>query len=151
MKQEPTNTVRAALRGAGKMVRLSSPQVPALQTLLRGYPAAGRALALKTRAWVRKRAPGISEYVDPGARIAGYGFGSGYAGMICVIMPTKAGVNLGFYRGAELPDPHGLLEGTGKLHRHIKLHSPADLKRPGLAALFNSALAAWKGRTTPRG
>lgn len=38
----------------------------------------------------------------------------------------KAHVNIGFFRGAELADPDGLLEGSGKFMRHIKL-------RPGLA------------------
>src|SRR5437773_3273698 len=33
----------------------------------------------------------------------------------------KAHVNVGFFRGAEIADPHGLLEGTGKLMRHVKL------------------------------
>ena len=37
-------------------------------------------------------------------------------------------VNVGFFYGAELPDPAGLLEGTGKRMRHIKLMpgKPAD-------------------------
>lgn len=34
-------------------------------------------------------------------------------------------VNVGFFRGTEFDDPHGLLEGTGKFMRHVKL-------RPGL-------------------
>jgi hypothetical protein len=38
-----------------------------------------------------------------------------------------AHVNVGFFRGAELDDPAGLLEGTGKFMRHVKL-------RPGVAA-----------------
>ena len=38
----------------------------------------------------------------------------------------KAHVNVGFFRGAELNDPEGLLEGTGKLMRHVKLR-PADI------------------------
>jgi len=33
----------------------------------------------------------------------------------------KAHVNVGFFRGARLPDPDGLLEGTGKSMRHVKL------------------------------
>lgn len=32
-----------------------------------------------------------------------------------------AHVNVGFFRGAELPDPDHLLEGTGKFMRHVKL------------------------------
>lgn len=35
-------------------------------------------------------------------------------------------VNIGFFYGSDLLDPSGLLEGTGKRMRHIKL-------RPGLA------------------
>ncbi len=124
-------------------------RAPTIETLLRGYPPDVRALARKTRAWIGKRALGISEQVDLSARIMGFNFDRGYAGMVCVIMPTKAGVNLGFYRGAELRDPHSLLEGAGKLHRHVKLRSPADLRRPGLAALFAAALAACKSRTAP--
>lgn len=38
----------------------------------------------------------------------------------------RAHVNLGFFRGHALPDPAGLLEGTGKFMRHVKL-------RPGVA------------------
>lgn len=30
-------------------------------------------------------------------------------------------VNVGFFRGAEISDPAGLLEGTGKFMRHVKL------------------------------
>lgn len=33
----------------------------------------------------------------------------------------KAHVNLGFFHGAELDDPAGLLEGSGKFMRHVKL------------------------------
>ncbi|MEQ8565894.1 MAG: DUF1801 domain-containing protein [Deltaproteobacteria bacterium] len=33
----------------------------------------------------------------------------------------KAHVNVGFFRGTELSDPAGLLEGTGKFMRHVKL------------------------------
>ena len=35
----------------------------------------------------------------------------------------KAHVNVGFFRGAELADPEGLLEGSGKFMRHVKLSS----------------------------
>ena len=34
--------------------------------------------------------------------------------------PFKARVNVGFFRGAEIADPNGLLEGTGKFMRHVK-------------------------------
>lgn len=43
----------------------------------------------------------------------------------------KAHVNIGFFGGAELPDPAGLLEGTGKFMRHVKIKpgTPVDAAR----------------------
>jgi hypothetical protein len=48
-------------------------------------------------------------------------------------------VNLGFNYGAELPDPAGLLEGTGKLFRHVKLRSAGQLDDPRLIELVRHA------------
>ena len=38
-----------------------------------------------------------------------------------------AHVNVGFFRGAEIADPDGLLEGTGKFMRHVKLRPERDV------------------------
>ena len=37
-------------------------------------------------------------------------------------------------------DPAGLLEGSGKVHRHLKIRQPADLDRPDLRDLMTAAL-----------
>ncbi|HJV43857.1 DUF1801 domain-containing protein [Caulobacter sp.] len=50
-----------------------------------------------------------------------------------------AHVNLGFYEGASLPDPAGLLEGTGKRMRHVKLRWGQSLDEAALAALIAAA------------
>ena len=55
---------------------------------------------------------------------------------------SKSGVKLGLVGGATLPDPHGLLEGSGKVHRYVPLASADDAARPGVRALLASALAA---------
>src|SRR5436305_13787465 len=39
----------------------------------------------------------------------------------------KAHVNVGFFRGAEIADPEGLLLGTGKFMRHVKLWTGRDV------------------------
>jgi hypothetical protein len=80
-----------------------------------------RDLTLATRSFVLQRIRDITEQVDVKARIIGYGYGPRYIDMVCMIMPTKAGVNLGIAYAMELPDPKKLLEGTGKVHRHVKL------------------------------
>jgi hypothetical protein len=46
---------------------------------------------------------------------------------VFTISLTRAGVNIGVYGGASLDDPAGLLEGTGKVHRHVKIRDNADL------------------------
>ena len=85
--------------------------------------------------------PNACEVVRLGDRAATYGVGprkmiDGYA----YILPHKRWVNLGFYQGADLPDPEGLLEGTGARMRHVKVHSLDDVDRPALRALLESAL-----------
>ena len=50
-----------------------------------------------------------------------------------------AHVNVGFFLGAHLPDPAGLLEGTGKNMRHVKLRPGTDVDQRSLAALVESA------------
>lgn len=53
----------------------------------------------------------------------------------------KAHANVGFVYGAELDDPAGLLEGTGRLGRHVKLRPGTDIERDALAALITAAHA----------
>lgn len=62
-------------------------------------------------------------------------------------MPAKNWVTLGFYRGTELPDPKGLLEGAGKVHRHVKLRTEEDVESPALHALLHAALEAYRKRS----
>jgi hypothetical protein len=51
-------------------------------------------------------------------------------------------VNLFFLdEGASLPDPHGLLKGSGKIVRGLRLESAADLDKPAVRALIGEALA----------
>jgi hypothetical protein len=98
-----------------------------------------RDLALAARSFVLQEIHGITEQVDVKARIIGYAYGPRYIDMVCMIMPTKAGVNLGIAYAMELPDPKKLLEGTGKVHRHVKLKSSADLQNSALKALLHAA------------
>jgi hypothetical protein len=58
----------------------------------------------------------------------------------------RAHVNVGFFHGAELDDPRGLLEGTGKRMRHVKIKPGIDLDSPALATLIGTAYADMKLR-----
>jgi hypothetical protein len=112
-----------------------------------GYPAKIRDVALGLRTMIHSAMPDAGEMLDRSARIFGYGFGPRYADMICVIIPSKKGVKLGIVRATELPDPKGLLEGSGKVHRHIAFAENSDLRRAGLKALLAAAITAWRKRS----
>ena len=60
----------------------------------------------------------------------------------------KAHVNVGFFRGAEIPDPGGLLEGNGKLMRHVKLRPGEDVDATALMGLIRTAYVDMKRRLT---
>jgi hypothetical protein len=51
----------------------------------------------------------------------------------------RAHVNVGFFQGASLPDPAGLLEGNGKRMRHVKLRPEAPIDEAALDALIEGA------------
>ena len=90
--------------------------------------------------------------LDLQGRVIGYGFGSGYADLICTIIPSQTGVKLGIVRGAELPDPQALLKGTGKRHRHLQFTEASDLRRAGVKPLIRAAIKLWKAkRGSPTG
>ena len=58
----------------------------------------------------------------------------------------KAHVNVGFFRGAEVGDPHGILEGTGKFMRHVKLGPEHDIDAAALRKLIETAYTDMKRR-----
>ncbi len=103
-------------------------------------------LAIPLREMLLKTLPKIIEQLDKPARIIGYGYSNKYSDMICVIIPSKKGVKLGFYKGSELPDPKKLLGGSGKVHRYAEIKSPADIKSPALKKLLSEALKSYKAR-----
>ncbi len=57
-----------------------------------------------------------------------------------------AHVNVGFFLGAHLADPAGLLEGTGKNMRHVKLRPCAEIDRQALTALIQAAYSLVKSQ-----
>jgi len=114
--------------------------------LLTSYPADVQALASAARLLLSKWLPRVEERVDSSAPVIGYGYGPGYRGTVCTLILSKSGVKLGLVRGAELADPRGLLEGSGKVHRYIQLRAVADLQRAGVRQLVEAGYAAWRQR-----
>src|SRR5690606_37522320 len=64
----------------------------------------------------------------------------------CYVNVFTAHVNVGFFLGAYLPDPHGLLEGTGKFMRHVKLRPGDPVDEAALKELIKSAYLDMRAR-----
>ena len=68
----------------------------------------------------------------------------------CYCMVGKNHLTFGFHYGTALEDPEGLLEGTGKNIRHVKLRKVEDLDQKGLRELVQAS-ARSKGKAPVRG
>lgn len=115
-----------------------------LAALLKTYPAHVQEVALEARKMILDTIPDVLEMVDQPAKVIGFGFAVSYKDMVCAIILSKSGVKLGIAQSADLPDPKGLLEGTGKRHRYVVLAKPSDVRKPGLKSLLKARVAVWK-------
>ena len=109
-----------------------------------------RPVAEALRAVILAQLPDAVEVVRLGDRAASYGVGE--RKMIeshAYVQAHRDRVNLGFWHGAALPDPAGLLEGTGKTLRHVKVRTVGQAEAPAVAALIAAALAERRAALKP--
>jgi hypothetical protein len=100
-------------------------------------------LALAVRGVVLEEAPELVERIFRNhASALWFGLGPKMGDMVLYVAMASRHVNLGFCRGAFLPDPDGALEGSGKAMRHIKVRSERDLDRPFMRPLIRAAATA---------
>ena len=118
-----------------------SPDPDLVELLLAQRTPEVAALTRMLRALIREILVDIPEWVDTPDGLIAYGTSKTMKGEIVYLKPLPARVNVGFFHGAKLPDPAGLLEGTGKSLRHVKVSSIADGERPALRALIVAARA----------
>lgn len=88
------------------------------------------------RTFVKRAAPRLGEAVK-----WGNGCWIGTHGPVAYVHADTGYVQFGFFNGASLKNPKGLLEGKGRYVRHIKVHKPADIDRRAFAALLTEAQA----------
>jgi hypothetical protein len=102
--------------------------------------------ALMLREVVIENLPDIIEQIDVPAKLIGYCYGQKYVDLICVLIPSKKGLKLGFDRGVELPDPDKLLHGIGKISRYVVIESEDQIKSDAVKDLLKNALILYKER-----
>lgn len=69
----------------------------------------------------------------------GYGFTEKAWDCFCAIIVYSKHINISFPSGAFLSDPNGLLKGTGKKIRHIRISNLSDIKTPDVMGLLLEA------------
>ena len=106
-----------------------------------GRPAQITEIADRLRALIIEIYPDVVEVPWPVQGIIGYGVGpKKMSEHFCYVGLYKSSVNLGFYHGVDMPDPDGLLEGTGKRLRHVKIEDPETVNRPEIRRLIEASL-----------
>ena len=113
-----------------------------VQAFLASHPPEVRDLAMKLRALVFEVIPHVQELVDASDQMIGYGLSSKWEDIICVIAPYTSHVILMFGKGRELRDPEGMLKGTEKHVRYIKIMEASDIEDPEVRTLLENAVAA---------
>jgi hypothetical protein len=108
----------------------------AIEAILAGHSATVIELVGRLRELVKETAPELVEEPKKGWGNITYS----KKGVVCAISPHKVHVNLHFYKGASLPDPSGLLEGSGKALRHVKVVQSEDIQRGEIAQLVREAV-----------
>jgi hypothetical protein len=138
MSGHRTRRVPIDMRGLGsrqEIFRVSQglARDPAVDAWLTGEPIELRAIARPWFLQMRDCGDDVRELIHDGCPVA------------CVenapfgyVNSFKSHISVGFFRGAELKDPAGLLEGTGKRMRHVKLRPD----RPGEAGALRDLIVA---------
>jgi hypothetical protein len=131
------------LIGKNDVFRLSRAAIrdPAVETWLTDGPIELRSIAQTWFKQMRQCGEDVRELMHDGCPVA------------CVedapfgyVNTFKSHVNVGFFHGAVLDDPAGLLEGSGKRMRHVKLKAGAEFNAAALRGLIDAAYVDIKGR-----
>lgn len=127
-----------SLLGVQDLFRVSAGRQrdPAVDLWLNAEPQALRAIARQWFAQLRACGDDVCELMHDGCPVACVGDAPfGY------VATFKTHVNVGFFYGAALADPSGLLLGSGKRMRHVKLKPDSAIATDNLRELIHAAYA----------
>ncbi|HJP87510.1 MAG TPA: hypothetical protein VJ850_00525 [Candidatus Limnocylindrales bacterium] len=87
---------------------------------------------------IREALPDVVVQYDPGNGLLAFGRSMQMHDLLFALIPHAGWVNLQLADGALLPNPDGLIEGTGKKIRHIKVRSGDAARDPRVAAAIRA-------------
>lgn len=101
---------------------------------LADQPPKNRTIIRALRAFVKRKAPKLQEFVK-------WGNGCWVNGKapVAYVYSDEDHVQFGFIRGSALDDPRGLLEGKGQYVRHVKVRTVEDIDERAFGALLRQA------------
>jgi hypothetical protein len=117
------------------------PRDPAVTIWMHEHPGALGAIALHWFEVMRACGDDVRELLHDGHPTACV-----QEAAFAYVAAFTAHVNVGFFQGAGLPDPAGLLEGAGKRMRHVKLKPGQAVDEAALKKLVRAAYADMKRR-----
>lgn len=157
----PKRAAAGSKRAAAGSKRAAARRVPARRTAGKAARAAGKTvdaylagvtgeladLAQRLRQVILSAAPSATESIKWGQPVYEDG------GPVCYFKVATSHITFGFWRGTEIDDPEGRLEGDGDRMKHIKLRSPDDLADDAIADWVRQAveLNRQQGNPTQRG
>lgn len=142
------------MRATAKIVPMTSAEAEKrLKGFIEKFEPKNQDLIWALRKALRKRLPTANELVYDNYNFFVIGYCSTERPSDCVVSIAAAasGVGLSFYYGATLPDPHGMLLGSGSQNRFLRIDSAKMLARPEVEALIAAAEAQAKTPMPARG
>jgi|SRR5581483_11395314 hypothetical protein len=131
--------MRALTRASGTA---GVPAEKQLQRFIAKFDPKLQRIIHSVRKLLQKRLPTANELVWDNYNffVIGYSATERPSDSVFQIVAAANGVGLAFYHGADLPDPHQILLGSGTQNRFIRLAAAAVLKRPEVQALLTAAI-----------
>ena len=115
-------------------------------TLIATAPPELQQVCRTVRSSIHQLDPDVVEIVYEKQRIISFGWGPKKMSQhYAYLQIHRQHINLGFYQGASLPDPDGLLDGTGAALRHMKLRSLEQAEHEGVRRLLQCVIAERRG------
>ena len=117
-------------------------QAPTWDENLASHTPQVQAAARALDGLIRRELPGVVVEYDPGNGLLAFGTSMKMRDLLFALIPHAGWVNLQLAHGALLPNPHGLIEGTGKRIRHVKVRSAEMAQDSRVAAIIRAEIEA---------
>lgn len=117
-------------------------QAPTWDENLASHTSEVQAAARVLETVIRGELTNVVVQYDPGNGLLAFGTSMKMRDLLFALIPHAGWVNLQLAHGALLPNPDGLIEGTGKRIRHVKVRSAAMGQDSRIAAIVRAEIGA---------